>query len=291
MTDQEFGPAARTPAGARATHRGAWLLAAAMLALANPARAECSRPIRVPVAPLGMSVITSGGATAGIYPELLKRIESDTGCQFELSVVPRARLEAMFAGVGADLLVPATRTASRDAHGDFVPMMRSRPLLISLASARPPIESLEMLAERRELRVVLVRGFDYGAPYQRLMETLRQQKRLVLEADIPAVARALERNLADVTLMAPSIFTGTLLQDSRTRALVERLRFEVVPELGWGESGIYVSRKLPAGDRERLIDALERGAHGSAFWKSVQRHYPPGSYEEGLKPLAGHVAK
>lgn len=275
--------------GSRAGLRRGFLLGGLMLLAggAGVARAGCSRPIRVPVAPLGMSVIVSGGAVGGVYPEVLQRVAADTGCEFDFSVVPRARLEAMYASNGADLLVPATRTGSRDARGEFVPMMRTRPLLISLNAARAPIEHLQQLAERRELRVALVRGFDYGEPYLRLVEILRQQKRLVMEADALAVARALERGLADVTLMAPSIFTGTLLQDGRTRPLVERLHFETVPELGWGESGVYLSHQLARADRALLAEALERHARSGAFWKTVQKHYPPGSYEEGLRALPG----
>lgn len=262
-------------------------LAACALMAAGAARADCSRPIRVPVAPIGLSVVTSGGEVGGVFPDMLRKIASETGCQFEFTVVPRARVEAMFAANTADLLVPATRTSQRDVHGDFVPMMKARPMLISLASDRAPIESLADLAERRELRVAVVRGFDYGEAYQELLKTLKLQRRLVVEADTAAVVRTLERSLADVTLMAPSIFAGTVLQDSKTRPLVDRLRLEPMAELNWADNGIYLSRHLPAKDREVLADALERNLRSGVLWKSVQRHYPAGSYEEGLKPIAG----
>ncbi len=279
-------PASIRTATNRFSRRG-WMAIAAGAALLTlgSARAHCSRPIRVPLSPTGLSVVASGGAVAGVYPEILRKVSEETQCQFEFAVVPRARLEAMFSGGSADLLLPATRTPVRDARGAFVPMMRSRAMLISLSSDRPAVESLAELAQRRELRVVLVRGFDYGPAYQTLLQTLRDQKRLLLEADPLAVARALERQLADVTLMAPSIFTGTVLQDGRHRAMVDRLRYESLSELGWGESGIYLSNDLPAQDREVLADAMERSVRSGAFWKAVQRHYPPGSYEDGLKPL------
>ncbi len=253
--------------------------------MGSPAWADCTRAMRVPVAPIGLSVISSGGEVAGVYPDVLNKVSAETGCRFEFVVVPRARLEAMFNSGGADLLVPATRTSARDARGDFIPMVRVRPMLISLASDRAPLESLADLAERRELRVAVVRGFDYGESYQRLLQTLRDQKRLVLEADTLSVARALERSLADVTVMAPSIFTGTLQQDSKAKGLLERLRFESMAELGWSDSGVYLSRHLSPKDREVLTDALERNVRSGAVWKTVQKHYPAGTYEEGMKPL------
>lgn len=273
-----FGwPAARIATG--------WVLGLMLASATQSAAADCSRPIRVPVAPIGMSVVTSGGEVGGVYPDLLRKVSAETGCQFEFVVVPRARVEAMFAASGADVLVPATRTSQRDLHGDFIPMMKARPMLISLSSDRAPVESLAELGERRELRVAVVRGFDYGEPYQDLLRTLKAQRRLVVEADVAAVVRALERNLADVTVMAPSILAGTLLQDSKTRPLLDRLRLEAMAELTWTDSGIYLSRHLPARDREVLGDALERNSRSGTVWKTLQKHYPAGSYEEGLKAL------
>ena len=225
-----------------------------LVSATTSAWADCSRPIRVPVAPIGMSVVTSGGEVSGIYPDLLRKVSAETGCQFDFVVVPRARVEAMFAASGADALVPATRTSQRDLHGDFIPMMKARAMLISISSDRAPVESLAELGERRELRV--------------------------------AVVRTLERNLADVTVMAPSILAGTLLQDSKTRPLLDRLRLEAMTELNWTDSGIYLSRHLPAKDREVLGDALERNSRSGTVWKALQKHYPAGSYEEGLKALA-----
>jgi|GEM_PF-260044 len=262
------------------------LVATGLMAVGALARAECSRTIRVPMSPIGMSVVTAGGAVSGVYPDLLRRIGAETGCQFDFSVVPRARQEAMFGSGSADLLAPATRTSTRDVRGDFVAMAKARAVLISLNAERPPVESLADLVQRRELRVALVRGFDYGEAYQQLVQALREQRRLVMEADPVAVARALERGLADVTLMTPSIFAGTLLQESRTRVLLERVRYEPMTELGWVESGVYLSRHMAPQDRELLTDALDRASRSGTFWKVLQRHYPAGSFEDGLKPLA-----
>jgi polar amino acid transport system substrate-binding protein len=99
---------------------------ALLLVWGASAEAACSRVMRVPVAAIGLSVTASGGAVGGVYPDVLRRIEADSGCRFEFSVVPRARLEAMFIGGQADLLLPATRTPARDARGHFVPMGRAR---------------------------------------------------------------------------------------------------------------------------------------------------------------------
>jgi polar amino acid transport system substrate-binding protein len=77
----------------------------------------------------------------------------------------------MFEAGKADLLIPASSTPRRDQHGLFIPMLGNRPLLISLQGTRAPINTMQDLIERRELRVALVRGYDYGASYQALART------------------------------------------------------------------------------------------------------------------------
>ncbi len=258
------------------------------LALATPlaSRAGCARPLLVPVAPIGMSVIVNGNSPSGIYPELLTRVSARTGCLFTLSVVPRARLEALFEAGSADLLMPATRTARRDEAGYFVPLIASRAALLSFDNKRAPVRSLQELVERRELRLALVRGFDYGAPYQSLIKQLSAQGRVFMEVDPVAVARLMGAGLADATLMSPIILAGAVQGDARVEALLAKLRIETFDELSWGESGIYLSKTgVSTPDRATLERALQAAVKSGEVWDSFKRYYPPEILNAGARPL------
>lgn len=258
------------------------MLAGALLMQAGVALAGCSRPMKVPVAPVGMSVTIGPTGVGGVYPEALRAVP---GCSFVFTVVPRARQEAMFETGRGDLLIPASRTPRRDQLGDFVPLVQSRATLISLNGERVALHSLQELLERRELRVALVRGFDFGESYQGLVRELRAQRRLVLEVDPVSVARLLNAGLADLTVMAPSTFIGAIHADARVKPMLERLRYEPVEELPWSESGIYISRAaVSEPDRLQLREALDRAAKSGAIWKAFQRYYPPGSLNDGTRP-------
>lgn len=250
------------------------------------AQAQCSREILVPVAPIGLSVTVTGEEVAGVYPEVLRSSLAREGCPLKFSVVPRARQELMFETGRADLLVPATRTPKRDESGVFVPMVSSRAMVISLLSPeRATLRSLADLQARREIRVVLVRGFDYGEPYQALIKELDQQGRLSLAVDAVSVARMLGNGMAEATVMAPSILVGAMLGDARVRPLLEQLRYEPVDELPWGESGVYVSRTaLSEADRQNLLALLERAAKSGQVWREFVKHYPPGSLTGAVRP-------
>lgn len=249
------------------------------------AQAGCSRALQVPVAPIAYSVVVEGGRIGGVYPELLRRIGAESGCEFAFEAAPRARVELMFERGQADLLLAATRSDRRDRFGDFVPLVRSRPVLIGPDSARPRLSSLQALASHPTLRVAAVRGFDFGPDYRALLQTLRVQRRLVMEADAVGVARALQHGLADVTVMTPSILFGTLMADERLRPLRESLRVEALHELPWTEAGFYLNRQaLNEADRSLLRGLLERQRDSGELWRALLAQYPPGSLDEAMKP-------
>lgn len=257
-------------------------LCAALLAAALPihasaqATSSCSRDIQVPVAPIGMSITQlENGAVGGIYPEALQAAVLKAGCKFVYSVVPRARLEVLFEMGKADILMPASRTPARDKLGVFVPMISHRATLLSLASAsRAPLASAQDLLERKELRVAVVRGYDFGEQYQWLVRELARQGRLYQEVDTIAIARLMQAGAIDVTIMGPTTFHGAVQRDPRVAGLSERLRVEAIPELPWNWSGVYISRhSLSADDQSAVREVMEKVAKSPAILEAFQRTY------------------
>ncbi|MFZ6862155.1 substrate-binding periplasmic protein [Undibacterium sp. Ji67W] len=264
-------------------------LLTAMLAvcLSTSAFAHCSRPINVPMAVTGFSVIDQGEIISGIYPEFLRSLSAKEGCTFLISLVPRARMELMFENGQADLLVAATRTPRRDKLGIFFPFIRSRPVLISLpAFNRQPVKSFQELLNQSKTKVAVVRGFDYGERYQALLVDLQKQDRLVLDVDPLSVARLLKLGTVDYALMAPSILAGTAQTDSRVADMVDQLRYEALAELPWGESGVYVSKKsLNPEDYAAIQEMFENAERNNVIWKGFQRYYKEEILREGVRPL------
>ncbi|MFZ6777933.1 substrate-binding periplasmic protein [Undibacterium sp. Ji83W] len=249
------------------------------------AQAACSRVINAPVTSLGFSVIVNGDSVTGIYPDIFRSLSSKETCQFQFSAVPRARLEVMFENGQADVLFPAIRTPRRDELGFFIPLIYTRATLVSLQSARPVIHNQQELLEQKNLKVVVVRGFDYGEAYQAIIAELQKQGRLVVESDTVSAARVLKAGMADLSIMAPYIFAGAVQGDVRVEDMVDKLRFDPLPELPWSDSGIYLSKKsLSQDDRNALQDMMERAARSGVVWKGFLRYYKPEVLKEGNRP-------
>ena len=264
------------------------LLPALLAALLLPAAAQagCSRVIKVPAAPTGQTVTFKGDVTAGLVPDMLKVIGAKIGCTFKWSLVPRIRMEAMFEAGSADLLVAATHLDRRDQHGIFVPLLETRPTLISISSERPRINNYAELLEQRALRVALVRGYDYGDEYRELVKALSLQGRLYMEPDALSIGRLMAGGMADVTIMPASSFVGALRDDARVDGLASRLRTEVLEELPWIKTGIYLSKKsLSTADRDLLEKALVASVKTGAWWVTVKKYYPVSVLADHARPL------
>ena len=262
--------------GRRAVALGLLLAIPAPALAAEPVCAPPARPFIVPLAPLGISVVVKDGQAGGIYPDLLHTISAKTGCEFTTTVVPRARLEALFEVGKADILMPATRTPQRDRYGAFIPLLDTRATLISLAGRRAPLHSVRQLLEQRELRLALVRGNDYGEAYQTLVKQLSAQGRVFLEADAVGVARLIDGGIADATIMTPTSFTAAIKGNVRVHGMLGRLRIEALDELPWHESGIYLSHSsLTSGQRKMLSQQLRAAYKSNAVWENFKRYYPP----------------
>lgn len=257
-------------------------------ALHLPAEAGCSRQINVPAAPSGQSVTVNGSEVGGLIPDMLNQIGARVGCSFRWSVVPRIRLETMFETGSADLLVAATQVERRDRQGVFVPVVETRPTLISVSSDRPPVRSIAELLTRRELRVALVRGYDYGPPYQAMIKSLASQGRVYMEPDARTVARLIAGAMADVTIMPASSFIGGLHGDARIEGLAGNLRIEPLDELPWIKTGIYLSKKsLAKADLDLLEQALTASVKTGAWWQALKRYYTPAVLNENTRPIDG----
>lgn len=261
-----------------------WPVLIAALLLAHDAAAGCSREIAAPVSANGASVVIDGANVKGIYPDLLRQIGPRTGCHFSFTVVPRARQVALFKAGAADLLVPASRTPARDLLGTFVPMINHRAMLISVNNGRAPIANAQELLARKELRVAVVRGFDYGEPYTALIDELNRQGRLFVEVDVIAVARLLSAGSADVTIMGPTLMAGAIRRDPRVQGLEEKLKFEAIPELPWHHSGAYISNALKPEDQALLRDALEKTGKSNQILEGYLHYFRPEILNDSVRP-------
>lgn len=256
------------------------------LLLHGTVAASCSRPVRAPAAPIGLSVVVKDESVSGAFPEFLVALGRKAGCTFEFPVVPRARLEAMFESGQADLIMAAVQSEQRDRSGLFIPLVSSRVTLVSLDTERAPVANMAEILNRRDLKLVLVRGYDYGFAYRGLVQALSAEGRVLMEKDPVGVGRALKAGIADATIMPPTALIGAVQGDPRVADIVGRIRVEPLEELEWSKGGVYLSnRSLSRKDFSLLEQTLGEAARQGLLYQVFQRHYPPAVLALSTRPL------
>ena len=78
---------------------------------------------------------------------------------------------------------------------------------------------------------------------------------------------------------------GAIQDDARVSDLADRLRFDPIAELPWGENGLYVSKtSVSKEDSAMLLSLFNRPAVASTLWKSFQTYYPAAALKESIRP-------
>ena len=191
--------------------------------------AACTRKINVAFSPAGHLANIEADKIFGVLPDLLSDFEQNKECQFNFSVVPRARQHLMFRNGQADLLI--------------------------------------------------------GDTYLKIIHELKQQGRLIDEADPVSAARTLKVGIADYAIMAPYVFSGEVQSDTRVRDMADKLRYEIIPEISWVVSGLYLSKKsLNTEDTKSLISMFQNASKSGLLWKKYQHYYDTVVLNLGLKP-------
>lgn len=253
------------------------LTAIATLCCALPglAAASCSRAINVPVAPHGVAVVVKHGKAAGVVPDLLDELSDKYGCKFVFPVVPRARLEMLFRAGDGDIIVLSTRSPERDLSGTFVPVFKYRAVLVGIKPLDTAVQSVDALLKQTDLRIAVVRGFDYGPAYRKLLDPA-MAARVQYANDLSDLMRRIQARIADVTILPYSSAYNTIAEDPRLSGLDGQLSISALDDIPWQDAGFYVSKRtLSSADQSVLIDMLGSEEVGKHILKSLSKAIPP----------------
>lgn len=246
---------------------------------ASNANANCSREIQVPIPSLNTSNKTITGELkrdefSAHVILLMDGLGEKLGCTFKYILVPKARQEYLFENGKADILFLATKTAKRDEFGQLLSLFQIRPAIISNKSIHSSILSLKSIKEDQNIRLVLVRGSDYGNEYQALIELIDKQKRVSYEADAFSVARMMSFNKNVVTIMGPSIFEDVLSSEKALSSLINNIQYDEISEFPWTDVGIYISNfSLEEKDSTYLKQHLPIFLGNDRIWTWLQKKY------------------
>ena len=230
------------------------LVPGAGAAAADPA---CPRPLTVAISPLGRDMeIGQDGSVSGTTVEILKKVEQRTGCPLEFREMPRIRAWHLYVHDEIDIVPSAIRTPERDEIGFFVPWICDLLALVTLKEQNIHIRSVADLIQS-PIIVDVVRGFDFGPDYQRLLSDEVQAGHIRFAADVEQAVAKLAHGRTQGLLAT----VDTIIDPARKYGIEDRLDIVFLDGIPPVVSGIYLRKSAGnAAEREALLSALSAPA-------------------------------
>lgn len=209
------------------------------------------------------------GQITGIDKEVIDTLARRSGCTFEVKVDSRVRIWTALKAGSVDVVTSALATPDRLALGEFAPYLQARNQLLVRQGLAPGANTLAGLLAEPGLRVVVVKSFVHGAPFDDWLTEMRRQGRLSEVGDFEAVLRVFAAGHADA--IVASCMTLPLVK----RAFGEVEGFRVI-ESAIGEpreAGLLFSRRtVSEADRQRLRAALAAMVRDGTVFDILKRH-------------------
>ena len=167
------------------------------------------RPIKLAMYNLGLLLNKGQGLDADFVEELKKR----SPCDFEVKVVPRARIWKEIETGGFDMTTSGIETAERAKFAYFHPYLRQKNYAVLSLKLTPNIASPEdFLLKDQKLQWGVVRSFKHGKEADDFLEKLRLQLRVIEATDSDQLLKMLQGDRIAGIFALPIVFRHKLVE-------------------------------------------------------------------------------
>jgi polar amino acid transport system substrate-binding protein len=206
--------------------------------------ADCPAHTRV-----GISEAADTKARArGLARQLVDTMAKRTGCAFEVSWYPPARLYQQFSSRKIDMVMAALRTPERDRDGELLPYGYSQLELVLRRSEEGKYRSLAQFVDASRGQLNVPRGIAFPPELQRQLDRLQQAGRLEYVNDYAVAFKKISFGRTDGTLAPPPVQAVRLAE----LKLEQALSGSPISEAPRRMVGIYVSRSTLSAQARKL---------------------------------------
>jgi len=236
----------------------AWMVLAWPLAALAGDKPDCARPLSLALHDHGLlySAQTGAGIDKDFADELIRR----SGCQVNVSTLPRARIWQLIESGALDFSLSGIGNEARDQFAAFAWYFSNKYYL--LVRNDVGVRTLADFERQPGLRLGAIRSFRYGPSANRLVDRLDAAARVDYANNLDALYQVLLGSRVQAMIIEP--FDYPALQNARVRELTQILEFDDPPV----PHGLIMSKKALSPSQQAAWRELVDGMRADG---SVQR--------------------
>lgn len=180
-----------------------------------------------------------GKGRGGIDEDFLQVLIRQSGCEFAVSLRPRARGWFELEAGNLDMMASGIQTAERDKFAWFAPYLMDKKFVLLGPTVPENIKSIDQFLAEPKLTVGGVRSFKYSPFYDVFIEKLEAMKRLQQVDDLETVYRMFARGRFDATIASPLAYQY-YLKVHRPQGEIRYMNWDIGAR---GASALVLSKK------------------------------------------------
>lgn len=224
----------------------------------------CLEPIKVSLFDFGK--LYSKDKDAGVDKDLVKLLQDESGCQFEIQVKPRARIWLELSAGGTDLATAGISNPEREQYGFFVPYVRSKNVVLIDKKFKKVNSFEEFQKAEGRTRVGVVRSFKHGEKIDAFLESETKLGKVSEFVSVEDVGQAFVKGSIQM-MFGASLVYPSLLEQLKLKDQVVIKDWETTENLGC----FVFSRKRfnpeQLSEWKNLIDKVRKSKQFAAILK------------------------
>jgi polar amino acid transport system substrate-binding protein len=252
----------------RTVARSLWLwLALAMCPWAAAAdKPECSRPMSLALHDHGLLYASQTGE--GIDKDMADELARRSGCRFNVTVMPRARIWQLIESGALDFSLSGITNEARDRYAAFA-WYFSNPYYLLLRKDAG-VQRLADFEGGTALKLGVIRSFRYGPTANRLVDSLDAAGRVSYSTGLDPLCQILLANRVQAMIIEP--FDYPAIEGSRLREQTVIVPFDD-PSV---RHGVIMSKNSLSPGQQQAWRALVDGMRADGTVRRIfEKYFPP----------------
>ena len=247
-----------------------FVVLALALAVVEPAVAvdkpDCERPLSLALHDHGLLYSTQSGE--GIDKDFADELIRRSGCKFNITVMPRARIWQLIESGALDFSLSGITNDARDRFAGFAWYFSNKYYLLVRKDAR--IQQVTDFEKNAAMKLGAIRSFRYSPTANRLLDRLDAEQRVSYSTSLDPLYQILLSNRVQAMIIEP--FDYPAIESVKLREQTAIVEFEDPPV----PHGLIMSRRALTVPQQQAWRALVDGMRDDGTVRRIfEKYFPP----------------